>query len=353
VSYEVIRYRPELAAETAALHAQLFGLGTEASAAYLRWKYEQNPYLDAPLLYLALADGVVVGMRGAYGTGWRLDGERCVLPCFGDTIVDPEHRNRGLFPRIMRFALRDLERRGHAYAINQSAEPITVLSSLATGWRAFGPPVLMRRRSRIEHTSRRRRSGFPVRTARRVRRRLRPGRSVFERLDRTGPGLPAPADLARLLDGPGPDGRLRHVRDAEYLSWRLADPVAEHRVVVAQSGSDVTACLVLKTMRGNGRAVIADWAAETPEALAAVIEKTLRRARFADVAFWSGSLDDATRDALHRIGFYDVDHGMRVSLLLRATDDRPAGDGWRLGGVDLLAPAAWELRLIHSEREFV
>ena len=93
------------------------------NAAYLTWKYEQNPYLDEPLIYLALENERVVGMRGFYGTQWQIgrSGQIVVLPCTGDTTIAPEHRNRGLLRQLLRFVQDDEALAAFPYMLSFSA----------------------------------------------------------------------------------------------------------------------------------------------------------------------------------------------------------------------------------------
>jgi len=81
----------------------------DLNAAYLQWKYEQNPYEDRPLIYLSLHSGEVVGMLGMYGSRWEAGGsaEKATHLCGGDLVVAPGHRGRSLFPRMMAVAVED------------------------------------------------------------------------------------------------------------------------------------------------------------------------------------------------------------------------------------------------------
>ena len=89
------------------------------NAAYLEWKYESNPYVKEPLIYLAMNQGRAVGMRGAFATKWQI-GNRdhtFLIPYPDDFVIDPENRNQGLMTRIMKFAINDLGERGFDHAL--------------------------------------------------------------------------------------------------------------------------------------------------------------------------------------------------------------------------------------------
>ena len=148
--YEIVPYRPELVSEVSRLQQHLWRGGARGNRAYLEWKYTRNPYMPRPLVYLALHEGRVVGMRGMYGSCWEAGPAalRQVVPCADDLVIHPAHRNRGLIGQIMRAVLADAEDRGYPVAVSLSAGATTIASSLADGWRAAGPVREMSRVAR-------------------------------------------------------------------------------------------------------------------------------------------------------------------------------------------------------------
>jgi hypothetical protein len=63
--YDIVPYEPELEPEI----VHFCG----AHAAYFRWKYAENPFLDQTILQLAVSGGRVVAMRGMFGAVWQVD----------------------------------------------------------------------------------------------------------------------------------------------------------------------------------------------------------------------------------------------------------------------------------------
>lgn len=353
--YELIRYRPDLHEDVAALHALLLAGDSGLSSAYLQWKYAENPYIADPLLYLAVAGTRVVGMRGAYGTRWEAGdaGEFC-LPCLSDTVIDPDHRDRGLFASLTAFALEDLQARGYAYALNLSATSVATLGSLAGGWRGVGRPTTLRRRSARE---------IAVREARLRSRRRRGSGAVpqpfarFDRATRRAGGDGLDTLLPAGVDSPARHGegsrRVRHVRDAAYFSWRLADPRAGYRLVRAREEHGGGGYLALAGFSGERHVYVADWEAADATALQRLLRSALRQGRFGTAVLRATGLDDATETAFRRVGFTDwteADAGVCPALLVRPTSESARGERrWLLGGRDLLDPGTWELRQLDSD----
>ena len=127
-------------------------------------------------------------MRGFYGSAWEAGTPTRQMPVLiaDDLLVREDHRNRGLVTQIMQAAFEDLRDSASSFVFNLSGHTLTVLNSLAMGWKSIGSLHPMHRRSnRFFHPLRR-------------------------RLSRTGTTAePRPGAMARLVQRIGHDGRLR------------------------------------------------------------------------------------------------------------------------------------------------
>ncbi len=370
--YEIVPYNPAFREQVSTVQRHLWSDDTRINGAYLDWKYYQNPYLADPLIWLALYDGRVVGMRGMFGARWEIGtpAEHVVVPCADDFVIAPEHRNRGLAARIMSAAIDGLAAGGYRYAFGLSAGPVTMMASLATGWRGVGsmrtaqrkrkPGLLVRASTRLRTVPLLWRYAEPL--ARLQYRLARP----FARLDREArrarasltsevqveatPRVSAMADLVRRL---GHDGRIRHVRDEEYLTWRYRNPLYEYRFLF--TGADrLEAYLVLRADRQDpARGVnVVDWEGAT----AALCEELLRAAvdwgSFPELTIWTATVPVDTLAAVSRAGFLSVDARARTRfsntiLVCDVSGSRVAPD-MMLGGKRLLDSASWDMRMVYS-----
>ena len=249
---EIVKYQPELKDEIVKLQTHLWSPDISLNKAYFEWKYECNPYIRDPLVYLALKGGKAVGMRGMFGTQWQIGPEpKTVIGLYSDDLViAPAYRNTGLIPRIMKAAFDDLATLGYEYAFNLSAGPITFLASLAIGWRSIGSmePVTLSCNPRFHIPEIRKIvSGLPLiwRFANRMPSlHFRKKKPTFFWLDKAqaqeGPSensalfiskTPDPPAMAELVKRLAYDGRLRHIRDKEYFSWRFKNPFKDYRFI--------------------------------------------------------------------------------------------------------------------------
>ena len=369
MTYELVSYRPDLKGQIARLQRHLWSGDETLNAAYFEWKYERNPYLPVPTVSLALAEGAVVGMRGMFGSCWEVGAgsERFVVPCGDDLVIAPEHRQRGLFGRLMDATVAEVAAQKHAVTFSLSAGVAATAGSLGRGWRSAAS-VRDVVRGAAAPTS------LPPQLARRVR--SWPGmrflaraaskarRAPFARLDSTARRTPAgggvwcpsepPADaMSDLVRRRGHDGRLRHVRDAAYLAWKLANPLHDYRVLLA--GDDrLDGYLVLQAYRvaTTTRVNVVDWEGDDPGVRRALLEAAIDWGRFGALGMWSMSLPEDGKALLVELGFGAVPRHpllpQGTALLVRAVTGSPNAPGLALGARPLLDPASWDMRMLYS-----
>jgi hypothetical protein len=356
--YEVVPYRPELLEQIIALYNEVFMRSPQQCRDYLRWKYWRNPYIDEPLLFLACdRRGSVVGMRGFYGTCWQVAGERVVIPCADDFAIAAVERNKGLMTVIMRTALESLARRGYGYTMNASGSELTVLQSLAMGWKSLGPMEPVERMTGAERARR-----LIARAARRtLLRRVMHGSAwnrsgSFARLDRHGTksrgrechvvveSSPRPEAMAELVRGIAGDGRIRHVRDADFFRWRFGNPTREYRFLYFEREEVLEGFIALAGYaRSNLQFNIVDIEARNHAVLAELLESVCAWGRFPAVGAWFASQSSAARTLFTRHGFVASDRVLRARgmpcVLLKKIG---SAEHSAIGG------AAWDIRLIDS-----
>jgi len=363
--YEVAGYDPAFKSQLLELQRHMWGTREDLNAKYFQWKYESNPYVRAPQIFVALHDGRPVAMRGMLGSRWEAGAPRAAetILCAADTVVDPAHRDRGLFTRIMDFALADLVRKDFSYLFSLSTSPATRLGSLASGWRGTGPLPEM---GRGTPSTRRTRLWDAVR---RASDKVLPGRRrPFARLDRFltrstgrfGQGMtvataPRPEAMADLIDRVGHDGRIRHVRDTTYLAWRFQNPNSTYRFCFLDQ-DQLRGYIVLQARPYSSASDIVrivDWEGETAAARRAVAETALGDLVGGPARVASVSLSPEDRATLLHVGFRDRRTKSAVdqfaTILVRPVSPAGAPPPWLFGGRELTDATNWDLRPIYSD----
>jgi GNAT superfamily N-acetyltransferase len=377
-SYEVIAYQPEFKQQVLELQTQLWSPSLELNRAYFDWKYERNPYLSTPLIYLALHQGKVVGMRGFSGLRWEAGSPPQILTGLyaDDMVIDRDHRKRGLMRLIMDAAFKDLALLGCEYVFNLSAGPVTFVSSLSMGWQSPGSMQPMRWRSwRLAGSTGMHRiaTHFPALSRRagrvltaklredaralaatdpiQVRSRLRNNSSISFAVE------PRVDDMSALVNRIGSDGRIRHVRDHCYLGWRFQNPLSRYGFLFYQK-EGLEGYLVLQeyTSEFADRTAlnIVDWEGTSVQALSQLLEAARQAAGHRKLLItWGASFSKDKLELLAKSGFQLIEGEPgtdchQPALLVRSlTQDLPASE-WQFAGRRLVDMAEWDLRMLYS-----
>jgi GNAT superfamily N-acetyltransferase/acyl carrier protein len=371
----IVKYEPRFKHAVAQFQTGLWSPDPDLNMRYLEWKYESNPYAGEPVIYLAFHRDELVGMRGFYPSRWEAGVPARQWPVLvaDDFLIREDHRNRGLATRIMETAREDLPGSNARFLFNLSGGKLTVLSSLAIGWRSIGMLRPMGLRS----------SGYALRRAVGLRLGRLPylwryanGRVVFgraewwpfDRLDRARTpfatkagavveidGRPRPGAMAALIERIGHDDRVRHVRDPAYFDWRFGNPLCEYRFLYVGE-NDLDGYLVLKrSIAGRGpapRVSIVDLEALSDGVRAALLEAAVNAGAFSEIAVWTGTADVRLMQQLRALRFTGIDTELTAlgcpCFLVRSIDNACPPEAWRLGDARLLDLAAWDIRMLFS-----
>lgn len=372
---EIIPYDPGFKDEVANLLTLLVSRDPAQARRYFEWQYEENPYFRDPILYLARSDGRIVGMRGLLGASWQAGPNPgpVVMPYPDDHIVVEDKRGSGIVTLIMRAMLADAQARGYDFLCNVSAGLVTTLASLAAGWKRVGPmepvarshqPGRLARWSRLavkqsEQLKRlsRRRGGGPD------------SADAFRRLDRAGKGpgaergteitvaeSPRVEAMAALVERMGHDGRMRHVRDVAYLTWRYRHPLRDYRFLWHETAGLLDGYLVVRRYRDPQapplRADIVDWEATEDPIASVLLDRVTEWGQFSQLGSWTVTLPETRLRMLAAAGFEPTDLDRRArglpGVLVIAVGRRDPEAEWVLNGRRLLDLAQWDLRQIYS-----
>lgn len=377
LTYELVRYEPALKQQVINLQCHLWSPDEALNTAYFEWKYERNPYVHAPLIYLAMHRGRAVGMRGFFGVQWEGGNPSQKLTALyaDDLVVAPDHRNHGLVFKIMAAAFDDLAQTDYQYVFNLSAGPMTFLSSLATGWRSVGSMEPMCHRSLQTSWRGRKRqlaSRLPLlaRAAKAILR-LRPpkrqpsladlGTSLIRRGVTGSPWIivddvPRSAAMAQLVQKIGTNGRIRHVRDQEYFNWRFQNPLSRYRFLYWEKNR-LEGYLVLHqyTSAFSDKTVvnIVDWEATNIAVRAELLRAAQKLTEGRNLCIYSVSLPQNVVDVLVEARFQleaqpqSASH-RRHALLVRPTHNVNLNDNISFAGSSLLDVNSWDLRMLYS-----
>jgi hypothetical protein len=167
--------------------------------------------------------------------------------------------------------------------------------------------------------------------------------------------VPRCAEMAALIARFEGD-RVRHVRDSQYLQWRLQNPLSAYRYL-HHGRQDLDGYLVLQeyTSRYADRRVvnIVDWEASSIEIKAELLRVAVALTRQRELFVWSATLPDRLTALLAQHGF-SLEPAPRSAtalshmLLLRPIRDASDAGAWRFEDYPLSELSSWDLRMLYS-----
>ena len=325
------------------LGRKAFGRPAAPTAKYLEWKYLRNPYRTDPLR-----------LRRTRPQGSR----RCDARLLRRSLVDAgrrrghplrrrlrrgeHHRTSGVATALMQVALADLPSHGVSCVINASGGRITVLQSLAMGWKSVVAVDPLDRT--VWHSA------------------LSEGLAYLRTRDSTSPAIAGGARRRRR----------RHHDTETRTSWRQWQPLASPTVPSATSGTPRSIAGATQTrsastasfsrvggthyrLPGHRSAAprsetlplyVADWAGESAADQLGPARTCGGALRVGHDRVWAASVSDEERSQLERLGFEPAQrefraHGMPC-ILFRAVD---LEDADRAATIER---STWDVQLIDS-----
>ncbi|OLZ40415.1 hypothetical protein A6E15_05180 [Natrinema saccharevitans] len=320
--------------------------GRRPDEGWFRWKYRDNPYADRVPIYVAAANGEIVGARSFFALPLRTGRTvvRAVQPC--DTMVHEAHRRQGLFTRLTEAAIEDY-RDGEPELCFNFPNSKTRAGNRQLGWRVAAERTSYYRihdPSAIAAGSGDGVMALASSAASPV------ARGYLAAWDLVADGGSAGADVSVRRHEPVPAARLAslyresvpdgfHVpRDERFLQWRLRRPDWEYRAYLATDGDRDRAAMITGTDRSPGltRTMILDVLSGVDGSTAVrerLLTAVLADNRAADLLV--ASSDSIPRTTLLKRGFLPDDKPPlspvteTTTLMVRPLS--PESD-WTLGG---------------------
>ena len=161
--------------------------------------------------------------------------------------------------------------------------------------------------------------------------------------------------MAELVERLPYDGRLRHIRDQEYFSWRFKNPFRDYRFVFWKEDF-LRGYLVLQGHLPNdqnrGKVNIIDWEATSTPILKELLGTAIRRGKFGHLFSWTATLSTEKRTILADAGFSSMQQARgskyRNCVITRPVRNDLPPDMWMISDRHLLDISNWDLRMLYS-----
>jgi hypothetical protein len=351
-NYEIAPYKSEWGQQVAELMVHLWGADVEANLAYLRWKYQANPYTRQPLAIVALHSGRVVGFRGYMALPFQIAGtpDDLIVLCPGDTCVNREHRRSGLSVKMGRAAMRAYSGKYPLFMNWSCTKP-----SLP-GYRRLGFQALVERAylTKASWGGALRYLLPPRREDPNSKSRIRFGRNGELLVDASS----RPAEMAALTRSQeAPSGSILLNRDEAFLAWRYANPQGRYVFYYLLREDTLLGYVAVGLSPNNRRGFLLDWAGAGHGILEEITQGILRMRHFDVLSVYAFCLTTAERVQLESLGFslegpipfLERRQKGRLPLLLRPVPETFSEDGFLIRGVDARRIENWVLRPIASD----
>lgn len=365
LDYTFRRYRPGDEADFLDLFETTWG--ERRGEDWFRWRFEENPYLDHVPMFVAEHDGTVVGVRPYFAFRMSVAGETALALLTVDTMVDPDHRGRGLFTTMTEQSLAFYADSDVSFVFNQpnrASRPgfesvgFRVLDESRTYHRVQRPSTFLEHRLTVPGREAIARGADHLGTAYH---RL-PSATEWEtdgvavtRL----PGVEAEvlAQVARRAAFPG----ITADRDEAFYEWRFASPLWERTTYIASVDGDHVAGILARTRTTEEGVSVTQVADLVPlsgghtwkRGLAACLERVLAESADADLVSAPGRAFPG--DVAAAYGFRSDD---RLPLSAVASADavlcvyslrHETDEPWNLNGISLCDPRNWALTFAEQD----
>lgn len=163
---------------------------------------------------------------------------------------------------------------------------------------------------------------------------------------------PRPEAMAGLIERLSYDGRVRHVKDKTYFSWRFYNPLRCYRFLFWEDNRLEGYLVLQKNMSGfaDRRILrIVDWEASSRTVFADLLQAALKIGKFSEIEAWTATLPSEMRSLLEREGFKTYEQGaLGPSVLVRSVQNAKSINDFTIGGRRLIDMKDWDLRMIYS-----
>lgn len=152
------------------------------------------------------------------------------------------------------------------------------------------------------------------------------------------------ADLIQQLGG---DGRIRHVRDEAYFSWRFLNPYFRYRFLF-WGKEDLDGYIVLHYLDGLRAVNIIQWEGRNQQVRSDLLHAAVNLGRFRTLHAWGISLSASDIETLVQAGFSYADDSpvqyKRQNFMLKPL--APVTENKNILGRDPLIVDNWDLQTI-------
>lgn len=340
MEFEYRKYREEDKPKVLELLSGLWNMPYEKKLAYFNWKYEQNPYTDSPLAYVALDGDKIVAFRGYMAQPIIIKNNILYNAVICDMITDSSYRRKGLFYKLTNFSIEDILSNRHCLiSINSSSGGPTSFGYIKLGWE----PLIER-----EHIF-----SFnlfskykPISSTR-----LRQKDNEFIDIDNNARSH----EMASLFKKNRNEKLFVLDKDEKYIKWRYSNPLKVYNFLYYYVGEKLVAYCVFDK-RGYDKFDLVDYETENKYYLKKILKVIRTKISPKLITHWTSNHNDMIYKNKFEFGFIKIPYLYKTKkfrkppvLIRPICEDITKEESWLIDGQDIRYSKNWALMKIMSD----
>lgn len=252
----IIKYSPDYKQQLLAfLKFKWADLDEKQREELFKWRYEQNPYSDKPIIYLAIDSNIIVGFRAFVPQLFIYKDSFVQILSPADAIVHPDYRRKGIFNQLNSYFLDD--KNSSFLVLNLSSNQYSTPGNLKQGWIDTG--FTKQYCFKLSFSSYFRKAlqkdnilatGFYRRPD------LNLTFEVSDRLDSKA--------LAEYIKKQRNPNKLMNVRDESYFNWRYSYKRSQYLFIYCHYKTELKGYTIVKSISSKQSAVMEYYADDEP-----------------------------------------------------------------------------------------
>lgn len=262
---------------------------------YFKWKFEDNPYTNEPLAFIALDGEKVVAFRGYMVQPMIFGNIQFLEASLADTVTHSDYRRMGLFKSLTNFSISEISKMNNIYiSLNSSSGGPTLNGYLSLGW-----VPLIRREYLFRFSS----WGilkylFGV----------KPRYPLCKKQLKDGGRIEITEELKveNLVSMPYDKNKFTHRREALYYSWRLSNPISRYIYCYKYDNiGNINAYIILKEI-GRGKYDLVDYNYLTERDVKNLLSIFVKKVEPFYILYWTVNPDSLLSKRAIRFRFYSL-----------------------------------------------
>lgn len=326
----------------ALLGANLWHFPHEERLAYFNWKYEQNPYTEAPLGFVCVDGNKIIAFRGYMLQPICINDSIYYNAALADTVTDANYRRMGLFSRITKYSIEELEKEPRiVVSTNSSSGGPTLNGYLKLGWQPL--------------TERKNLFSFSWRS-------LFPKKDIDKEWCKMGENYRIllstryqATEMSALAIEQTCKKLISVHTDNDYIRWRFENPQAEYFYAYYYENESLTAYLAVKRI-GERKFDIVDFHSQSPRQLRRLVNSLHRWLHPLFILDWMVNKNDAINHSPSSFGFVNLNFILKrikkfnvPPFLVRTTKADQQDCDWILEDIDMRDKQNWCLHKIVAD----